>query len=392
MVSPPDGQASPPRELPPTANLEHLKKQAKLRLRALRAQAPEVRLAQAQLAVARDYGFASWRALKAAIERTGSTGTHGRLTGYYRLDPDVASNSVIIVTEAQGQLYAQNDGRPRTPLSVIGPDIFAIAGTRVHYRFEGPAGRSAERVLIGTDGCFAAAVRTDADDAAKAQADYARALTEQDRPRTRVAVDPETLEGYVGIYASPRGMTIEVTRRASRLFARLAGQPDFEIQCEGQDRFFYSVVPAQISFSMRGGSAGALMLHQHGRTLTFRRTSREAAAELVEAVELRRAEQERPRIPVMLSAETLRRYVGRYDMSETKRLTVTLEGDRLFFEMTGQRRFEMFAEAEARFFLTVAAVQISFIEDASGRIDRAVIHQYGGDHVAMREIPRGEEA
>jgi hypothetical protein len=143
---------------------------------------------------------------------------------------------------------------------------------------------------------------------------------------------------------------------------------------------------------MRGGSAEALMLHQHGRTLTFRRTSREAAADLVEAVELRRAEQERPRMPVALSAETLRRYVGRYDMNETKRLTVTLEGDRLFFEMAGQRRFEMFAEAEARFFLTVAAVQISFIEDASGRIDRAVIHQYGGDHVAMREIPAGEEA
>lgn len=392
MVSPPDGQASQSRELPHAANLEHLKKQAKLRLRALRAQAPEARLAQAQLAVARDYGFASWRALKAAIEQTGSADTHGRLTGYYRLDPEVVSNSVIIVTEERGQVFAQNDGRPRTPLTSIGADIFAIAGTRVDYRFEGPPGQLAERVLIGTEGRFSVAVRTDADDAAKAQAGYVRDLAEQARPRTRVAVDPETLEGYVGIYASPRGMTIEVTRRASRLFARLAGQPDFEIQCEGQDRFFYVVVPAQISFSVRGGRAEALMLHQHGRTLTFRPTSRESAAELLEAVELRRAEQERPRIPVTLSAETLGLYVGRYDMSETNRLTVTLEGDRLFGEMTGQRRFEMFAEAEARFFLTVAAVQISFIEDASGRVDRAVIHQYGGDHVAMREISAGEEA
>ena len=392
MVSPPEGQAPRRRELPATANLEHLKKQAKLRLRGLRAEAPEARLAQAQLAVARDYGFASWRALKAAIEPTGSIGAHGRLTGYYRLDPDVVSNSVIRITEEQGQLLAQNDGRPRTPLTAIGADIFAIAGTRVHYRFEGRHGQSAERVLIGTEGHFAVAVRTDADDAAKAQADYARDLAEQARPRTRVAVDPDTLEAYVGIYASPRGTTIEVTRRASRLFARVVGQPDFEIQGEGQDRFFYAVVPAQISFSMQGGSAEALMLHQHGRTSTFRRTSRESAAELVEAVELRRAEQERPRTPVRLSAETLARYVGRYDMSETNRLIVTLEGDRLFGEMTGQRRFEMFAEAETRFFLTVAAVQISFIEDGAGRIDRAVIHQFGNDHVSMREIPEGEGA
>lgn len=391
MVSPPDGQ-EPPRALPLAASLEHLKKQAKARLRLLRAQAPGARLADAQLAIARNYGFASWRALKANLDQDGLAGAYGRFTGYYRLDPDVVSNSVIMVTEEQGQLFAQNDGRPRTPLTPIEDDIFAIAGTRVHYRFDGPPGQFAERVLVGSEGRVAVAVRTDADDAKKAQADYARDLAEQARPRTRVDIDPETLEAYVGIYASPRGTTVEVTRRASRLFARLAGQPDFEIQCEGQDRFFYVVVPAQISFSMRGESAEALMLHQHGRTVTFRRTSRESAAELVEAIELRRAEQERPRTPVTLSTEALELYVGRYVMSETNRFTVTLEGDRLFGEMTGQRRFEMFAEAEARFFLTVAAVQISFIEDASGRIDRAIIHQYGNDLVSMREIPEGEKA
>jgi hypothetical protein len=392
LVSPPDGHAPAPRELPATANLEHLKKQAKLRLRALRARAPDARLADAQLAVAREYGFASWRALKVGIEQIGSIATHGRLTGYYRLDPEVVSNSVIMVTEERGQLFAQNDGRPRTPLTVIGDDIFAIAGTSVRYRFEGPPGEPAERVVIGTGGRVVVAVRTDVDDAAKAQADYVRDLAEQARPRNRIAVDPDTLEAYVGIYASPRGTTIEVTRRASRLSARIVGQPDFEIQCEAKDRFFYVVLPAQISFSMRNGSAEALMLHQHGRTSTFPRTSREAAAELVEEVERRRAEQERPRMPVTLSVETLGLYVGRYDMGVRTSLTVTLEGDRLFGEMTGQRRFEMFAEAEAQFFLTIAAVQISFIEDSSGRIDRAVIHQYGGDHVLMREIPEGEGA
>ena len=94
----------------------------------------------------------------------------------------------------------------------------------------------------------------------------------------------------------------------------------------------------------------------------------------------------------MLGEDRLGLYVGRYDMDQNMRLTVTAEGDRLFGEMTGQRRFEMFAEAEAQFFLTVAAVQISFIEDTSGRIDRAVIHQYGNDLVMMREIPGGEEA
>jgi ankyrin repeat protein len=61
-------QELPARVLPARPNLEHLKNQAKQRLKALRAQEPRAQLTEAQLAVARDYGFASWRALKAHVD------------------------------------------------------------------------------------------------------------------------------------------------------------------------------------------------------------------------------------------------------------------------------------------------------------------------------------
>ena len=57
--------APPSRSLP---NLEWLRKAAKSRLRVLREQRPEARLADAQLLLAREYGFPSWRALKAAVD------------------------------------------------------------------------------------------------------------------------------------------------------------------------------------------------------------------------------------------------------------------------------------------------------------------------------------
>lgn len=57
------------RGLPERANLEHLKNEAKQRLAAMRAGAPDARLAAAQFELAREYGFASWRELKAAVER-----------------------------------------------------------------------------------------------------------------------------------------------------------------------------------------------------------------------------------------------------------------------------------------------------------------------------------
>jgi ankyrin repeat protein len=56
-------------ELPAQPNLEHLKNEAKQRLKVLRAGNPATKLASAQLAVARSYGFASWRQLKAHVER-----------------------------------------------------------------------------------------------------------------------------------------------------------------------------------------------------------------------------------------------------------------------------------------------------------------------------------
>jgi len=58
-----------PQPIPARPNLDWLKKAAKERLAQLRAETPAARLSDAQLHTARDFGFASWRALKAHIDR-----------------------------------------------------------------------------------------------------------------------------------------------------------------------------------------------------------------------------------------------------------------------------------------------------------------------------------
>jgi len=72
MSSPPERSVYVAAQLPSRANLEHLKNEAKQHLRAMRAQSSEVaakaRLSEAQLWVARRYGFPSWRKLKAYID------------------------------------------------------------------------------------------------------------------------------------------------------------------------------------------------------------------------------------------------------------------------------------------------------------------------------------
>src|SRR6266542_3088078 len=58
----------PARPLPERANLEHLKKEAKQRLKAVRLDNPGVTLSAVQLTVAREYGFSSWRSLIAYVK------------------------------------------------------------------------------------------------------------------------------------------------------------------------------------------------------------------------------------------------------------------------------------------------------------------------------------
>jgi ankyrin repeat protein len=73
MTHDPSSSAHRTRALPERASLEHLKNEAKQRLKALRRQSPQAKLATAQLALAREYGFASWRQLKAHVDQLDPT-------------------------------------------------------------------------------------------------------------------------------------------------------------------------------------------------------------------------------------------------------------------------------------------------------------------------------
>jgi hypothetical protein len=55
--------------LPSRPSLDWLRKTARQQLRELRASQPDIKLAAVQLALARDYGFSSWRSLKAHVEQ-----------------------------------------------------------------------------------------------------------------------------------------------------------------------------------------------------------------------------------------------------------------------------------------------------------------------------------
>ena len=74
-----------PRNLPENPSAEFLRKLAKDRLREMRSTNPAARLFQAQLEVARDHGFASWRELAAHLN-AGQRGNVRRENGRVEIE------------------------------------------------------------------------------------------------------------------------------------------------------------------------------------------------------------------------------------------------------------------------------------------------------------------
>ncbi len=77
-------------------------------------------------------------------------------------------------------------------------------------------------------------------------------------------------------------------------------------------------------------------------------------------------------------------YVGRYQLMENVVFTVTREGDGLFVHITGQPRFQVFPESEAKYFYRVVDAQITFGRADDGSVDHLVLHQGGRDQRAER--------
>jgi CubicO group peptidase (beta-lactamase class C family) len=93
-----------------------------------------------------------------------------------------------------------------------------------------------------------------------------------------------------------------------------------------------------------------------------------------------------PHVAIDLPAETMARYVGVYalDTLPDFKLTVTLESSQLSVQATGQGKFPVFPEAQAKFFAKVVDAQITFNTDAGGAVTSLTLHQGGVNQTAKK--------
>jgi CubicO group peptidase (beta-lactamase class C family) len=157
-------------------------------------------------------------------------------------------------------------------------------------------------------------------------------------------------------------LSLIVALRRGNLMVQLTAQPALRLESVGPDRFRVVDVPAEVSFERAAdGSVTAIVLHQNGTDQHFTRTKE-----------------------LSLPTEKLSEFVGDYAFAPGISIAMTVEGGRLYTQLTGQPRFEVFARDPDVFFLKVVNAELRFQRDVSGKITAVVLHQNGRDQRAAR--------
>ena len=86
--------------------------------------------------------------------------------------------------------------------------------------------------------------------------------------RASVALPPETLAAYVGVYELAPTFAITITVADGKLMAQATGQQAFALTAEAVDAFFLTAVDARLTFTRdEVGAVQGLVLHQGGREM-----------------------------------------------------------------------------------------------------------------------------
>jgi CubicO group peptidase (beta-lactamase class C family) len=191
--------------------------------------------------------------------------------------------------------------------------------------------------------------------------------------RKEMPLPVATLSKYVGTYEVGPGINMMIRLVGDHLTTQLTGQQQIAMFAESETKFFLKVVDAQVEFfrDASGGVTHAVM-YQNGRERKVNRTSGTVAEPP--------QHKETP-----LPASTLARYVGTYQMPGNAELSVTLDGNQLKAQLTGQPAFPIFAESETVFFYKVVEATLEFQKDASGAVTAVRLRQGPIDSVAPKK-------
>ncbi len=87
---------------------------------------------------------------------------------------------------------------------------------------------------------------------------------------------------------------------------------------------------------------------------------------------------------VKVDESILKQYVGEYQLSSTTNIKIRLENGQLKGQLSGGPELDLFAKSEKDFFLKAADVQIEFVKNEKGEVEKLITYQGGRARTAIK--------
>jgi uncharacterized protein DUF3471 len=88
---------------------------------------------------------------------------------------------------------------------------------------------------------------------------------------------------------------------------------------------------------------------------------------------------------IAVSSTILAQYPGTYELRPGFDLVITLEGNQLVSQATGQTKIPLYAESETKFFPKVMDAEIEFLKDNKGTVTHLMLRQGAMETKAPRK-------
>jgi D-alanyl-D-alanine-carboxypeptidase/D-alanyl-D-alanine-endopeptidase len=198
-------------------------------------------------------------------------------------------------------------------------------------------------------------------------------------PSYPIAVCPSSVpasdtdpKSYDGVYCNASGgFTFRVASmsKPNELAIAVLPQLGAAYQQVDSDTYYSQAVDATFKFSRAGDAIVGLRLIQAGQTIPAVRLDAQGKPFV---------EQLPPAFPPMVALDraALLQYVGTYPLDGAA-FTVTLRGDALYVQLTGQPAVQVYASAKDEFYLKVVEARITFGRNASGAVNGLTLYQNG---------------
>jgi CubicO group peptidase (beta-lactamase class C family) len=191
-----------------------------------------------------------------------------------------------------------------------------------------------------------------------------------------VALTPEQLDAYVGVYRISETDSRVITREGGTLYSQRGRNPRQALTPLGDDQFVYANTGTRARFVR--GADGAVT----GMRMKQRLGPEELSPRTAHTVEQVAAAAATVRVPV----EVLDRYVGRYELSPEMTVTMRRVGEALLAQPSGDDEVTLVPESETRFTVPEDDIAVVFQVDAAGVVTGFVLHQ-NGRQMTVRKLP-----